>query len=112
MKLNTHRHNTPDYNKIYYDLLSFNFPEKLAECQDFLNKKDFSQLDVILLNEKIFVPQGMLTRAENQKLRSYSKATIFKILDYQKKKGLNNAQLARHFNLSRNTVTKWKKIFC
>jgi len=49
---------------------------------------------------------------DNQKLKSYDKNTILQILDYQKKHHLNNTELALHFKLSRNTVAKWKKIFC
>jgi hypothetical protein len=33
------------------------------------------------------------------------------MLDYQKKNKLTNSQLAKHFKLSRNTVTKWKRLF-
>ena len=58
------------------------------------------------LNEIIF---GKKT--ENQKFKSYKRSDILKILDYQKKYKLNNSQLANHFNISRNTVTKWKKMF-
>ncbi|HUH25918.1 MAG TPA: helix-turn-helix domain-containing protein [Flavobacterium sp.] len=47
----------------------------------------------------------------NQKYRSYDKATIIEILNYQKKNGLNNTQLANHFKLSRNTVAKWERLF-
>lgn len=47
----------------------------------------------------------------NQKYRSYDKATIIEILNYQKKNSLNNTQLSNHFKLSRNTVTKWKTLF-
>ena len=49
--------------------------------------------------------------SESQKFKSYDRQTIFEILDYQKKYKLNNSQLARHFKLSRNTITKWKRIF-
>lgn len=51
------------------------------------------------------------TKNINKKHRSYSKSDIIKILNHQKKNQLNNSQLARHFGLSRNTVTKWKRLF-
>lgn len=47
----------------------------------------------------------------NKSHRAYSKEAIYKILEYQKKNCLNNTQLAKHFKLSRNTVTKWKILF-
>jgi DNA-binding transcriptional regulator YiaG len=46
----------------------------------------------------------------NQKFRSYKIPDIQKILDYQNKYQLNNSQFANHFQLSRNTVAKWKKM--
>ena len=41
----------------------------------------------------------------------HHKTTILEILQYQKNNNLNNNQLADHFKLSRNTITKWKKIY-
>lgn len=67
-------------------------------------------IDVIEINKKIF---GITIENEkfNQRHRSYTKAAIFEILLYQQKHQLNNKELALHFKLSRNTVTKWKKLF-
>lgn len=48
-------------------------------------------------------------KTENQKFKSYKRSDILKILDYQKKHKLNNIQLAKHFKMSRNTITKYKK---
>ncbi|MGC4128511.1 MAG: helix-turn-helix domain-containing protein [Bergeyella sp.] len=101
----------PDYKNIYTDILHRKYPEKKKECLPLIReKKTLSVLDIIELNRKIFGTSHETFEA-NQKHRSYSKADIMQILDYQKKNNLNNIQLARHFKLSRNTVTKWKKIF-
>ncbi|WP_265428452.1 helix-turn-helix domain-containing protein [Chryseobacterium sp. YIM B08800] len=97
----------PDYQKIYMDLLKMKFPEKEKECLPLLQKKNFSQLDVIKLERILFNEQSL----NNGIHRSYDKSTIFKILDYQKKNNLNNSELAKHYGLSRNTVAKWKKYF-
>ncbi|MFV0140818.1 helix-turn-helix domain-containing protein [Empedobacter falsenii] len=99
---------SPNYKKIYTDLIVKKFPEKKKFCKDILVKKKLSTLDIIELNEIIF---GNKNKPSNQQLRSYSKEDIFKILDYQKKHNLNNTQLSKKFSLSRNTITKWKKIF-
>jgi len=66
-------------------------------------------MDIIKLNEIIF---GIKKENElcNPKHHSYSKNDIIQILEYQKKNKLNNSQLANHFKLSRNTITKWKRI--
>lgn len=97
----------PDYQKIYMDLLKMKFPEKEKECLPLLQKKNFSQLDVIKLERILFNEQSL----NNGIHRSYDKSTIFKILDYQKKNNLNNSEVAKHYGLSRNTVAKWKKYF-
>ncbi|MEY8759000.1 helix-turn-helix domain-containing protein [Chryseobacterium tongliaoense] len=105
------KNNSPDYKKIYTDILNKRFPEKIKECKDILNKEVLSHLDVININNLIFGNGTKEVSEFNQKHRFYNKSTILKILDYQKKNHLNNTQLAMHFKMSRNTVTKWKKIF-
>lgn len=99
---------SPDYKKIYRDLVVIKFPEKINLCKEFLDKEQLSTLDIIELNKIIF---GNKNKSSNQQLRSYSKEDIFRILDYQKKHNLNNTQLVRTFDLSRNTIAKWKKMF-
>ncbi|MBN9313459.1 MAG: transposase [Chryseobacterium sp. 39-10] len=100
----------PDYKKIYTDILNKKIPEKKEECKHFLKKANLSSVDIIELNNKLF---GINKETEkfDQRHRSYSKSDILRILDYQKKNKLNNSQLANHFRLSRNTVTKWNKLF-
>ena len=98
-----------DYKRIFYDLLAKKHPERLPEFQDILNKDSLDELDVLTISEKISATKK--AKSENGKYRSYNKSTILKILDYQKTNQLNNSQLAKHFNLSRNTVAKWKKMF-
>lgn len=103
---------TPDYKRIYTDIIAMKFPDKKTECEVLLNKPDLSVLDVIELNNKVFgIATDRPTEIFNQKHHSYKRNDILKILDYQKKHTLNNSQLAKHFKLSRNTVAKWKKLF-
>ena len=94
-----------NYNKIFSD------PYKKGECQTFLQKKTLTSFDIIELNHRIFGINNKENTDFNQKHRSYSKSDIFKILDHQKKHKLNNSQLASCFGLSRNTISKWKKMF-
>ena len=101
---------TINYNKIYGDIIAKKYPQKKEECLTLLQKETLSAIDIIELNQKNF---GLKKENEvtNQQHRSYSQSDILQILDYQKKHKLNNSQLANHFKLSRNTVSKWRKIF-
>ncbi|WP_223609565.1 helix-turn-helix domain-containing protein [Chryseobacterium sp. OSA05B] len=103
--------NYPDYKKIYTDILNYKHPEKIEQCKSILSKPIFSFQDVININKMIFGPETRDNACRNQKHRSYNESSIIEILDYQRKNRMNNIQLANHFNLSKNTVTKWKKIF-
>jgi hypothetical protein len=101
--------NTPDYKKIYNDLIDLKYPEKKRKCAKILSKKILSILDIIEINSIIFNYNQDIK--SNQHHHAYNKETIYKILEYQKKNCLNNTQLAKHFKLSRNTVAKWKILF-
>lgn len=100
-----------DYKILYTDIIAKKHPEKMRECDDLLNKENLTVVDILLLNKTIFGKNKPSDFSLNQKFKSYSKQDIVQILDYQKKHTLNNTQLANKFNVSRNTITKWKKIF-
>ena len=99
----------PNYKNIYLDIISKKFPSKTDTYEKILIKKILSNYDVIVLNKELF--PNAKNQTENQKLKSYTKETILKILDYQKAKKLNVTELARHFSISRNTIAKWRKIY-
>ena len=99
----------PNYKNIYLDIISKKFPSKTDTYDKILSKKILSNYDVIVLNKELF--PNAKNQTENQKLKSYTKETILKILDYQKDKKLNITELARHFSISRNTIAKWRKIY-
>ncbi|KMQ68564.1 transposase [Chryseobacterium sp. FH2] len=103
--------NTPDYKKIYSDMINIKYPEKKEICDQLLSKANLSTLDIIEISRILFNKSSKESSGFNQRHRSYNKSTIFQILEYQKKNKLNNSQLAKHFKLSRNTVTKWKNQF-
>ncbi|MET3036884.1 helix-turn-helix domain-containing protein [Chryseobacterium sp. NRRL B-14859] len=102
------KYNKPDYKRIFTDILIRKYPEKQLLCGSILNKKELSVLDILDLNRIIFNIENIDI---NQKYRSFNETAILQILDHQKKYKLNNSQLAQHFRLSRNTVTKWKRIY-
>ena len=99
----------PNYKNIYLDIISKKFPSKTDTYEKILSKKILSNYDVIVLNKELF--PNAKNQTENQKLKSYTKETILKILDYQKAKKLNVTELSRHFSISRNTITKWRKTY-
>ena len=99
----------PNYKNIYLDIISKKFPSKTDTYDKILSKKILSNYDVIVLNKELF--PNAKNQTENQKLKSYTKETILKILDYQKAKKLNVTELARHFSISRNTIAEWRKIY-
>lgn len=101
----------PNYKKIYIDMISRKFPEKLEDCRIVLNKSILNSMDIIDLQKKLFGTNSLSTAQSNQLHKSYDKSAILAILEYQKKHGLNNSELARHFKMSRNTVSRWKKLF-
>lgn len=104
----------PYYKRIYLDMMTKKFPDKIEKYHTMFQKEELSALDVIKLNEDLFGKQERTEESEsnsNQKYRSYLKSDILQILDYQRKNKLNNSEIARHFKLSRNTVKKWKDVF-
>lgn len=101
----------PNYRAIYTDIVNNKFPHKRSKFQFYLDKENWSTIDIIKLNQEIFGVNDKVLTSFNQTLRSYKKEDIIRILDFQKKNHLNNSQVASHFNMSRNTVAKWKKMF-
>ncbi|MGE8555841.1 MAG: helix-turn-helix domain-containing protein [Chryseobacterium jejuense] len=97
----------PNYKQIYHDFIASKCPDKRESVEVFLSKDTLSLSDVLKINKIIFFDGS----SESQKFKSYDKQAIFEILKYQKKHQLNNSQLAKHFKLSRNTVSKWKRMF-
>lgn len=101
------KYRQPDFKQIYTDIISRKYPHKYGLCEYLLSKNELLTLDILELNTIIF---GTSEKRSSQ-YRSYKRHDILKILDYQKENKLNNTQLALHFKLSRNTVSKWRKIF-
>jgi hypothetical protein len=108
----TKNYTSPNYRQIYLDIIVEKCPEKIND-QNIINKINTLStiLDIVSLNDFIFEKGSLVNESCNQKLRSYDKDSILAILDYQEKNELNNSQLSKHYKLSRNTITKWKRYF-
>lgn len=98
--------NQPNYKKIYQDIIKKKMPHKEKLCRDILAKDTLEILDVIKLNSLLFGTKNI-----SQKHKAYDEKTVREILSHQKKENLSNIQLARLYSLSRNTITRWKKIW-
>ncbi len=100
----------PNYVRIYKDLIERKFPDKTQLLAEILSKEKLSALEVIDLNGKLFSNNKLAVKL-NQKHKSYQKEDILKILKYQSVENLNNTEIAKIYNLSRNTISKWRKEF-
>ncbi len=100
----------PNYSKIYHDLLKEQYPEKLkdSKVKELLKSLNTSD-EVIKFNDKIF-KQSKESQENNQKLRTYDKETMLKILNYQKQHGFSSNYISKQYKISRTTIAKWKKI--
>ena len=101
----------PNYQRIYRELIQKKFPESIQEHEPLLSKEHLSYFEIKTLNERLFGLKNKEQQLQEQKYRAYDKQTILRMLRYQKEHELNNVQLAKHFRLSRNTVTSWIRIF-
>ncbi|RNA61434.1 helix-turn-helix domain-containing protein [Chryseobacterium nematophagum] len=99
---------TINYKRIFLDILDKKYPHKKEEVMPLLHKSNFSTLDVIDLNKKIFGLPDATTEVFNQSHRAYTKCSILRILKFQKTNKLNNTQVAIHFKMSRHTLKLWK----
>lgn len=100
----------PNYKLIYSDIITKKYPQKKEDCQSILTKNQLSSLDILRLDSIIFDKRDKETNIFNQKVRSYDQSTMIEILDFQIKNQLSNSQTANYFKMSRNTITKWKRI--
>lgn len=96
----------PNYKTIYMDMILQKFPEKIEKCELLLSKNNLTALDIIKVNDILFRSHN-----SNQKHRAYKEIDIIKILQFQHLNKMSNSQLALHYKVSRNTITKWKKHF-
>jgi len=100
----------PNYKKIYLDIIEKKYPEKFDRCSVILNKKDLNSADILRLNVLIFDKKDIVEK-NFLRHKAYNENTIIEILEYQKKNNLNIVQTAKYFNVSRNTISKWKNMY-
>ncbi len=103
--------NKPDFGKIFREMaekknIPKNQQERIAE------QKGWNSLDVIEINEELFAKDNKENIKFNQKHRAYDESSIKELLEYQQKHKLNNTEMMSLFKISRNTIARWKRIFC
>ncbi|MBK1895353.1 helix-turn-helix domain-containing protein [Chryseobacterium paridis] len=101
----------PNYSKIYHDMLRLEHPDKLEEpkIKELLKRLNTSD-DVLKLNDRLF-EQSKESSKNNQKLKTYDKKTMLKLLQYQRKHGFSTSYMSKKYKISRTTIAKWKKNF-
>ena len=111
VQLRNSEQNKPDYERIFRELAEKgNIPAE--QHKQLFSRKSWSNLDVIQVNEQLFGnKKNNESIAFNQKHKAYDEESIIRILAYQRRHGLSNAQIAKMFKLSRNTIAKWHRIF-
>ncbi len=98
----------PKYYKIYKDIVDKKFPKKKEIIYPLL-KKYLTALEITTINNILFNNSAQTT--DNQKYKSYNQDDIKVILQFQKNNNLTNIAIAKEFNISRNTISAWKKNF-
>ncbi|MCT4666293.1 MAG: hypothetical protein N4A45_13805 [Flavobacteriales bacterium] len=111
--------NCVNYKTLYLDFLkddSIKIPtEQRNQLLNMISREPSEEITyrkMIQLNgmiKKIISPESNNQRT--QRLKSYSEDYIKHILAYQKENNLSNLSVALEFNISRNTISKWKKRF-
>lgn len=79
--------------------------EKSTKCKKILSKSEISDFEVLDLNYLIF------GKSNDNKHRSYDKETVKFITSYQLNNKLTNQEISELFHISRNTISKWKKLY-
>lgn len=90
----------PNYKKIYEEILKRKKIKK--KINDKMSIKDILEIS------KIISPDN---QEKNQKHKSYDLDYINYVLNDQLKHNYTNTEVAQKYNLSKNTITKWKKNF-
>lgn len=100
----------PDFGKIFREMAKRkNLPE--SEQKRIAEQKEWNSLDVIETNEKLFARRNKENLKFNQQHRAYDESSIKKLLEYQKRNKLNNAEMTKMFKLSRTTLLMWQRYF-
>ena len=84
--------------------MHFNLQQKKYLIDDIKTFNFEKSLDVIAINNMIFK-----NRSGNSKQKAYSPIDVKFILQFQIVNNLNDVETSKHFNMSRNTLSSWKK---
>lgn len=102
--------NKPNFGKIFQEMAAKKSISE-SDLKKIYSKKNWSSLDVIETNEKIFAKHNKENLKFNQQHKAYDESSIKKLLKYQKENKLNNSEMTRMFKLSRNTLIIWQRYF-
>lgn len=69
-----------------------------------------SIIGVLRFNKLLFGNESIQNKTNNQ-YKAYDLDTVVYILEYQKEFNLSNTEISIMFSVSRNTITRWKKLY-
>lgn len=101
-----HFETTPNYSKLYMDIASYydiTLQPQMVHKINNINKT----VDVLQINKAIFESSYFSLGQAN----AYQMADVMHILTYKRKNKLNLSQTANHFKMSRNTLTRWERVY-
>lgn len=104
-----------NYRSLYLDFISraeyipIETKNILKEKIRYENTNDISFKTLTVINRIIKEHKTAGQKRKSQSKNAYDKSFIQYILNYQREQNLNNSELSKKFNLSRNTVISWKK---
>ncbi|MCS3869332.1 hypothetical protein J3D55_002248 [Chryseobacterium ginsenosidimutans] len=101
----------PNYKRIYHDILKEKYPEKLEDAKVLYLLDNLKTVDDILKINALVSDSSRKSSTNNQKLKNYDKQTVLKLLQYQRKHQLSTNFMSKKYNMSRNTISKWWKLF-
>ncbi len=104
-------HKGPNYEKIYREIIEEKGPFKKREMYAIFTQKNIKAYDIIKLDLLLSGVPSKEERTFNQQHRAYDEDTIKYILKYQSEYALSNIKTSEIFNVSRNTISKWRKLF-
>ncbi|MEN4761604.1 helix-turn-helix domain-containing protein [Chryseobacterium sp. C39-AII1] len=102
---------TPNYKKIYYDIFKEKYPEQLDDPQILYLLDNINTIEDVLKVNALISESSRESEKNNQRLKNYDKATVLKLLQYQKKHNLSTNFMSKKHKMSRTTIMKWWKIF-
>lgn len=98
--------NKPNYAKLYLDMAAY-YNIALSTDLQLAISKMVNTVDVLRVNKTIFQSSAYSLQQGN----AYQEADVLQILKFKREYKLSNSATALHFKMSRNTISRWEKLY-